>query len=331
MKTIVFSIFFIPVFASAQIGAKTQQGNKLVGIWQNSQFGYQMTLMLNADGSGEFDGEIIKYTNQANKLSLIQNGQTTVYTYVLQGNNLTLSGGDIEGNIVFAKGGSSNTQQPIQVQQQPGAAQDGNDVIGVWSGNGESIEFKSNGQCVYLGNTFQYQVSQGHITLATSQGNIMMAYSVKGNQITLTANGQQFTYTKGASNMGQAPAQNQAQQGGGNIAQELVGKWCWTNVNSTNTGGSSSTACIVLNGNGTYEYAAERSMDTNTNSFYAGTSAQSNDRGTWWVQGDRIYYNSQVRGQGSYQLQKQNHPKTGDPMIVLDGESYVTYYQKPRW
>jgi len=101
MKTIVFAILLIPVLASAQIGAKTQQGNKLVGIWQNSQFGYQMTLLLNADGSGEFDGETIKYTNQANKLSLVQNGQTTVYTYVLQGNNLTLSGGDIEGNIVF--------------------------------------------------------------------------------------------------------------------------------------------------------------------------------------------------------------------------------------
>lgn len=159
----------------------------------------------------------------------------------------------------------------------------------------------------------------------------MLAYSIKGNQLTLSANGQSFTYTKGAGNIGQAPVQNQAQSGGGRIAPELVGKWCWTNVNSTNTGGSSSSECIVLNGNGTFEYAAERSMDTNTSSFYAGTSSQSSDRGTWWVQGDRIYYNSQTRGQGSYQLQKQNHPKTGDPMIVLDGEPYVTYFQKPRW
>lgn len=339
MKTIVFAILLIPVLASAQIGAKTQQGNKLVGIWQNSQFGYQMTLLLNADGSGEFDGETIKYTNQANKLSLVQNGQTTVYTYVLQGNNLTLSGGDIEGNIVFTRGSGQNTQpmqtqaQAATIQPQAGGAQNGNDVIGVWSGNGESIEFKSNGQCVYLGNTFQYQVSQGHITLATSQGNIMMAYSIKGNQITLTANGQQFTYTKGAGNVTNNfnQSQNQIQTGGGQIAPELVGKWCWTNVNSTNTGGSSSSECIVLNANGTFQYAAERSMDTNTNAFYAGTSSQSNDQGTWWVQGDRIYYNSQTRGQGSYQLQKMNHPKTGDPMIVLNGEPYVTYYQKPRW
>lgn len=336
MKTFLFILFLIPAFVTAQIGAKAQQGNKLTGLWQNSQFGYQMTLMLNADGSGEFDGEMIKYTSQANKLSLIQDGQTTVYTFVLQGNNLTLSGGDLDGSIVFTKGGTQNTQpvqaqtQPNYQQQQPGS-QTGNDVIGIWSGNGESVEFKSNGQCVYLGNTFQYQVSQGHVTLVTPQGNAMLAYSIKGNQLTLSANGQSFTYTKGAGNIGQAPAQNQTQPGGGRVAPELVGKWCWTNVNSTNTGGSSSSECIVLNGNGTFEYAAERSMDTNTSSFYAGTSSQSSDRGTWWVQGDRIYYNSQTRGQGSYQLQKQNHPKTGDPMIVLDGEPYVTYFQKPRW
>lgn len=339
MKTIACILLIIPGIVSAQIGAKAQQGGKLTGIWQNNQFGYQMTLILNADGSGEFDGEMIKYTIQANKLSLVQDGQTTVYTYVLQGNSLTLSGGDLDGSIIFTRGGTQNTQPVVQNQsqqtyQQPqtaGGTQSGADVIGVWSGNGESVEFKNNGQCIYLGNTFQYQVSQGHIILQTQQGNAMLAYSIKGNQLTLSANGQQFTYTKGAGNVGQAPAQNQAQPGGGRVAQELVGKWCWTNVNSTNTGGSSSSECIVLNTNGTFEYASERSMDTNTSSFYAGTSSQGSDRGTWWVQGDRIYYNSQARGQGSYQLQKINHPKTGDPMIVLDGESYVTYFQKPRW
>ncbi len=336
MKTFTFILFLIPAFVSAQIGAKAQQSGKLTGIWQNSQFGYQMTLMLNADGSGEFDGEMIKYTSQANKLSLVQDGQTTVYTFILQGNSLTLSGGDLDGNIVFTKGGTQNTQVvqtqiPQSIQQQTTISQNANEVIGVWSGNGESVEFKSNGQCSYAGNTFQYQVSQGQITLITPQGNAMLAYSVKGNQLTLSANGQQFTYTKGAGNVGQVPAQNQTQTGDGRVAQELVGKWCWTNVNSTNTGGSSSSECIVLNGNGTFEYASERSMDTNTSSFYAGTSSQGSDRGTWWVQGDRIYYNSQARGQGSYQLQKMNHPKTGDPMIVLDGEPYVTYFQKPRW
>jgi hypothetical protein len=50
------------------------------------------------------------------------------------------------------------------------------------------------------------------------------------------------------------------------------------------------------------------------------------------VQGDRIYYNSQTQGQGSYRLEKRNHPKNvGDPMIVLDGEAYVTATLKAPW
>ncbi|MCW5909688.1 MAG: hypothetical protein KIT62_01380 [Cyclobacteriaceae bacterium] len=334
MKTIVFVLFLVPSLAYAQIGAKVQQGNQLTGTWQNSQFGYQMTLALHADGSGEVDGEMIKYTSQANKLSIItQSGQTTVYTYALQGNSLTLSGGDLDGSIAFTRSGTPNTQQAAQTTPQPqtsGGAQNGADVIGVWSGNGESVEFKSNGQCIYLGNTLQYQVSQGHIILSTPQGSAMLAYSIKGDQLTLSANGQQFTYTKGGGNTANQ-TQSQSQPGGGRVAPELVGKWCWIKVTSTNSGGSSSSECFVLNANGTYQYTSERSMDTNTNSFYAGTSSQGSDQGTWWVEGDRIYYNSQTRGQGSYQLQKVNHPKTRDPMIVLDGESYVTFYQKPKW
>ena len=72
-------------------------------------------------------------------------------------------------------------------------------------------------------------------------------------------------------------------------------------------------------------------MDANTNSAWAGTSSQSSDTGTWQVQGNRLHYQSRTRGKGSYQLQKINHPKTGDPMIVLDGEPYVTFYQKAPW
>jgi len=330
MKSICFLAFFLPITLFAQIGAKTQQG-KITGIWQNSQFGYQMTLMLNPDGSGEFDGETINYSANTNKLLITQSGQTTTYTFLLQGNSLTLSGGDLDDKVTFTKAGTESTQSPVAITQEPAAKQDSkSSLIGVWSGNGESIEFKSTGQCVYLGNTFPYEDSQGHIILTTQQGKVMFAYAIQGNQLNLTANGQQVSYTRGASNQ-VAQANNSQNKIGGNIAQELVGKWCWINVNTTNSGGSTSSRCIVLNANGTYEYASERSMDTNTNAFYAGTSSQGSDRGTWYVQGDRIYYNSQTTGQGSYQLQKVNHPKNRDPMIVLDGESYVTFYQKPSW
>lgn len=327
MKSFYLLVFLLPLTLTAQIGAKTQQA-KITGIWQNTQFGYQMTLMLNEGGTGEFDGESITYSTTSGNLSITQAGTTTKYTYTLAGNSLTLSGGDLDQKVTFTKSGTVQTIAPDVVQASE--TNSGNKLIGVWSGNGETIEFKSNGQCVYLGNTFPYEESQGHIILTTQQGKVMFAYTIQGQQLDLSANGQKVSYSRGVNNQA-AKSNSSSVKNEGNIAQELVGKWCWTNVTTTNSGGSTSSRCIVLNANGTYEYASERSMDTNTNTFYAGTSSQGSDRGTWYVQGDRIYYNSQTTGQGSYQLQKMNHPKNRDPMIVLDGETYVTFYQKPSW
>lgn len=336
--TVVFLFLLLnPIIILAQIGAKAQQGSGIQGIWTNSQFGYQMTLMLNADGSGEFDGEPMKYTITGNKLTLNLSGVATQYNFTQQANSLTLSGGDIDGSIVFTKQGSGTTPATpassgnlpaVQNKNSPPSTQN-TGLVGLWSGHGETIEFKNNGECVYAGQTLAYQVSGNTITLQSAMGSAAMNYSLNGNQLTLSVNGQSFTYSKGGA---QQAGQAQATAGNKRIAPELVGKWCWTNVTSTNTGGRTSERCITLNGDGTYQYEAESSMSVNTNAYYGGTNSQSSDRGTWSYDGVRIYYNSQAgQGSGSYLLEKRNHPKNNDPMIVLDGETYVTFYQKPRW
>ncbi len=311
----------------AQIGAKVQQQsqNKLTGIWQNSSQGFQMVLMLNEDRSGEFDGEAIHYAVVGSKLSIEASGVKTVYDFVLQINSLTLSGGDLQASLMFTRAGSIPSAQaaPSQSVKTKTEPTSNAKLLGLWSGNGESIEFTKEGKCNYLGQTYPYEQSNEHVTLQTAQGNVMMAYVVANNQLTLTVNGKQLVYSKGT--------QGAISVSKGNVAQELVGKWCYVNVYSTSTGGSSSSSCFVLNGDGTYEYSGESSRSVNTSDLYGGTSSQSEDRGTWWVQGDRIHYNSQSRGPGSYQLQKQNHPKNGDPMIVIDGQSYVTFYNKAPW
>lgn len=314
--------------------AQTQSPSAAIqGIWQNSDFGYQMTLMLNADGTGEFDGEVIRYAIQGNRLTMMIDGQSITYTYGLSGENLNLSGGDLDASITFSKAGGAHQEiasmppsPPQPPSDPPTPSANSGSLLGVWSGNGETIEFKNNGQCAYLGNTFYYQSTPSQITLQTNNGNIVFNYSIKGNQLTIAGNAGQVVYTRGTNNNTAATA------GAKGIAMELVGKWCWVNVNTTNTGGSSSSRCIVLNADGTYTYEAERSMSVNTDAYYGGTSSQSSDRGTWYVQGDRIYYNSQSTGQGSYRLEKRNHPKNvNDPMIVLDGEAYVTATYRQPW
>ncbi|HRI78012.1 MAG TPA: hypothetical protein PLR06_00635 [Cyclobacteriaceae bacterium] len=312
--------------AQAQIGAKTQQ-SKITGIWQNNQSGTQMTLMLNQDGSGEFDGESIRYSAQGNVLSISLSGNTTKYTFSLQANTLTLSGGDLDGQIQFTRNGvpvaETTGTNPPGDPPNPTGRNTAIELIGLWSGNGEMIEFKSDGKCVYLGNLFPYQVSQGNVILKSAQGNATFAYSVKGTQLTLSANGQNVIYNRVE---GAGAGQHTGRTG--NVAQELVGTWCYLNMNTN----SQTSRCITLNGDGSYVYHAESSRSVNTETISGGTASQGDDRGTWYVQGDRIYYNSPTSGQGSYRLEKRNHPKNvNDPMIVLDGEPYVTATLRNPW
>ena len=338
MKKFAFLLLaMIPALAFAQIGAKTQQ-NKIFGVWQNSSNGQQMTLILNADGRGEFDGSDISFTTQGNKLSITSGGATTNYTYTLAGNSLTVSGGDIDGKVVFTRGTSGNEQpQATPVAKSTPST---STLVGVWLGNNETVEFTKANQCVYQGQVFPYQTSGNTISIQTAQGSSSMQYAVNGNQLALTINGQTFYYAKNgatpdpsatANTNNNTPSYSQP-AGSGNIAQELVGKWCYVNVNSYNNGGSSSEQCITLKADGTYEYYSESSRSVNTNAYSGGTSSQGSDRGTWSYDGARIYYNSSMgNGSGSYLLEKRNHPKNNDPMIVLDGQTYVTQYQKAPW
>ncbi|MBS1506678.1 MAG: hypothetical protein JSS79_08535 [Bacteroidetes bacterium] len=308
--------------AAAQIGAKMQ--SKIYGVWQNSQQGFQMVLILNTDGKGEFDGQPIQFTVQPNVLSITSEGITTRYTYQLNGNALTLSGGDLEQKVTFAREGTTNEVHTTGANNESvksnAPTNSSNELLGSWSGNGETITFRADGQCDYLGNVFPYQASQGYVTLSSSQGNVMFAYQVSGKQLTLSANGRQVIYTKST---GSTTVNTK-----GTVAMELVGQWCYMNM----TTNSQSSRCITLNADGTYVYAAQSSRSVNTNEVYGGTASQDDDRGTWYVQGDRIYYNSPTKGQGSYRFEKRNHPKNvNDPMIVIEGEPYVTATARAPW
>jgi hypothetical protein len=176
----------------------------LYGLWQNSQFGFQMTMMLNEDGTGEFDAEMISFKTQGNKLIVNQAGETTYYTYTLQPNALTLTGGDLPEPLTFTRldysQDNANSHLSQEQYNQPTYAQPNayidQRLVGTWMGNGETIEFRANGQCIYLGYVYQYQASQGYVVLQTVQGNLMFGYAVAGKQLSLTANGIVATYFK---------------------------------------------------------------------------------------------------------------------------------------
>jgi hypothetical protein len=334
MKTIL--LFLLPTLLFAQIGSKVQSNkNVLTGKWTNNQFGFAMILQLNTDGSGTFDEERITYTATANTLAMKQEGQTINYKYVLQNGQLTLSGGDLDAPVTFTKDGDKTTafaQKPAITT--PPAKSGNTSIVGTWTGNGETMIFQEGGQGSYNGAGFQYSVSGNNISITGSTGTTTLQYAVNGNYLTLSGNGTTAILKKGTANgtssggYGQAPAGNNS---GGSIDQSIVGKWCRANTSSTYSSSYNSTRCIVINGNGTYEYYAEGSISGYGGGGYGGSNSQSSDRGTWKLEGNRIHVQSQAEGYKVYSFEKRNHPKNGDPMIVIDGDTYVTYYKKAPW
>ena len=120
---------------------------------------------------------------------------------------------------------------------------------------------------------------------------------------------------------------NRPTRNGGGNPQELVGKWCYLANVQANDGGRMSERCFVLNSNGTYEYFAE----TSSSNPYGGTNSQEYDAGRWSATATTITAQSNSGETYNYSLEKRNHPKTGDPMLIVDGDAFVTFNQRQPW
>lgn len=112
------------------------------------------------------------------------------------------------------------------------------------------------------------------------------------------------------------------------IAQELVGKWCYVNLNA-NTSDALSNSCITLNADGSFEATLDRS--TLPGNVSVG-NLQDSDYGKWWVKGNRIFYNATSNGQGSFVFQKARHPREENtPLLILNGITFATASSHDPW
>lgn len=308
-----------------------------------------VTMLLNSDGTGEFQGVMIKYKVKDGKLMFDDGIQPVTYSYILKQNSLTLSGGGMQVAITFTRSGTTGESDQGNVQQQsnnqmiqenintqtktdnPAAgiagqavSQKGNqDLYGVWEGQQGKIIFYPDGNLLYNNTSYTYSVSGNQITIGAADGSTSFNFSQSGNSLTMSQNGSSASYSRTSRLKTDI------------IDQQLVGKWCVfsNSYNSYSGGGSSSEECITLNANGTYEYSysAERSAYAANQSVYGATSNQNGDRGTWKSDGYTIWSSSQSTGKVTrYSLVKEN-AQNGDPMIIIGGKKFVTAYKRPRW
>lgn len=211
-------------------------------------------------------------------------------------------------------------------------------LTGTWHGEimGEPLVLTlgSDGKGTLAGNPIRYEVTED-VLLIEEDGEIT-AYQFRqqGNRLSVSGGdlSSALLLVRGTATAPVAAAGSKAGNTFGNTRNELVGKWCKASTFLANAGGgSSSSACFELKADGSYIYAAEGSMDAYGGGMWGGTSSASNDSGRWSATGNSLTAQSRSGRTSSYRMEKRNHPKNRDPMICLDGECYVTYWQKAPW
>jgi len=154
------------------------------------------------------------------------------------------------------------------------------------------------------------------ITLIGQQGRITVAFEVRGDALTLTGAGGSLVLNR-----------VREEAGPGSVRPEMAGKWCWVSVVNAQQGARTSNQCFVLDPNGSYTYAGQ----SDSYNPYGGATSQTADSGTWTATETTLTAHSRLKGTIVFTLDKRNHPKTGDPMLVLDGQAFVTYYRHAPW
>lgn len=311
----------------------------MTGTWVFSDGSTRLTLQLNDDGSATLQGKAFSYTARGNRLVLVDDrGGVSSYTYELRNDVLTIGGATLPRVLDFKRveslDGAAKSENDARslptaprapLPQKTRTDEEDTGLVGKWQSPEIALQIFNDGKLTINGEQFNYRVDGRHVILSNSEGSVRVEFQLDGNTLTTNYQGERTVYrrVRGGSNAAPGPM-NEIQ---GANPPELAGKWCYMSNVSANDGGRMSNTCFTLYPNGTYEYYSE----TSSSNPYGGTASQSSDAGTWSVSGGALIANSRSRGRQVYTLEKRNHPKTGDPMLVVDGDAFVTYTQRRPW
>jgi hypothetical protein len=300
------------------------------------------TAVVWAQNSGSFAGE---YANTEVRLQLERSGDQYAGTLQYQGTALPVRG-SVRGAELVGTFSVEGREFPFQLKQDGSAVvltTDGTSyrleavkktpanplargatatvkeqgLVGAWRGPQGSMTFMADGSGLANGSPFRYEVSGAIVTMTGSDGVFRLTYSIDGSTLRLTGPTGQLVLSRVTE-----------PSGGGSVSADLAGKWCYvSNVYATGGGARASNSCFTLYPDGRYEYAGE----TDSYNKFGGATSQSADRGTWTATPTSITAHSSSGKVTIFSLEKRNHPKNNDPMLVINGQAFVTFYQKPPW
>lgn len=240
---------------------------------------------------------------------------------------------------------NAQTGPPPQHSPETADATGSTTLLGAWQSGQETLEFRQDGTLLVSGNPATYQVVGQTIVVDTGAGATMFPFELSPQKLVINVSGVPVTYRRIASGATTAastppaevtvPAESSSALAAAAppagtppaATSDLVGKWCYVANVYANDGGRQSETCFVLNPDGSYVYHSESS----SSGQYGSAWSQSDDSGTWQATDTQLTARSSSGRVFTYNLARQNHPKNNDPMLLIDGQAFVTFYQKPPW
>lgn len=295
-----------PVAPVPAAAAPAVVASPLIGDWQSPRG----IVKINADGTAVIGDKTHRWKEEAGTVVFTGNGETLRVPY------------DLVGDVWTWK----FTDGRMPLTRVTGAAAAGaGDITGAWQGQNGSVQLNPDGSAVVAGVMYRYSRNGNQLTLAGPDGTFVATVNVMGDSMTWLINGKTLAFQKamGTWALGSARA--------GGILPELIGKWCKMSTLNNSTGVSGGSVCFSLLADGSYLYAAESGATGQVSGGAYGTASENSDVGTWTATADTITAVSKKTGTRTFRLEKRNHPKTGDPMLVLDGEEFTTAFQKAPW
>ncbi|MEO8371212.1 MAG: hypothetical protein ABI806_18655 [Candidatus Solibacter sp.] len=238
------------------------------------------------------------------------NGQARTFTLAREANGLLLESGGTAYRLARKASSVLPPASPEDIQAAGG-------LVGSWRNATSSAQFNSDGTGIVNGTAGRFEIRGTRLTLIGAQAQTTVRFELHSDILALTVNGKPVTLNRVKDEAGE-----------GSVRVELVGRWCWTSLTAPTQENLRSKQCFTLNGNGTYAFATAAEVTAAKNA----TKVPVGDSGTWTAT-DSILTTHSVSGKATtYQLSKRNHPgKVRDPMIVLDGQAYVTFFNKAPW
>ena len=183
------------------------QADDLVGTWvySNPTWGETITLEFRADGTGAIDGDPLRYTRNGAQLVVDQDGERLVYAVQIAGNQLTASGGDLEGALVFGRqgAGSSGAAPTAPAPWTPAppppttGAPSATGIVGSWTDGQGSLTFNADGSCDYVGQRLTYTYDGTTAVLTGPAGTVSLPLRIEGDRMIMSQGGQTQTLTRG--------------------------------------------------------------------------------------------------------------------------------------